>query len=124
MRLRPTEKSTVARARPLLADIGDTLRVVETASNAGGPGSPATSAATAEVAAKPGTATFGKTNIGAARDGGLLANYKVVHKATLSAPGSVAKLTVYAIPGTKSPSPQSLEAVIYADSGGSPGALL
>src|SRR6202023_125777 len=45
-------------------------------------------------------------------------------KATLSAPGSVGKLSVYAIPGIHSPSPQSLKAVIYADSGGSPGALL
>ena len=31
---------------------------------------------------------------------------------------------MYAIPGINSPSPQTLKAVIYADSGGSPGALV
>ena len=34
------------------------------------------------------------------------------------------KLSLYAIPGVNSPSPQALRAVIYGDSGGSPGALL
>src|SRR5205085_59055 len=34
---------------PVAADVGHTIRVQETASNAGGPGSPATSAATAAV---------------------------------------------------------------------------
>jgi RHS repeat-associated protein len=68
--------------------------------------------------------TFGKTTIGAREDNGMFANYKVVHKATLSVPGSVTKLSLYAVPGVKSPAAQSLKAVIYADSGGSPGKLL
>jgi sugar lactone lactonase YvrE len=70
------------------------------------------------------TGTFGKTTVGALSDRGMLANYKIVHRSTLAVPGSVTKLTVFAIPGTGSPSPQALRAVIYADSGGSPGALL
>lgn len=66
--------------------------------------------------------TFGKTSVGALLDHGMYANYKIVHSATLSVSGSVTKLSVYAIPGSNSPSPQALRAVIYADSGGSPGA--
>jgi subtilisin family serine protease len=67
---------------------------------------------------------FGKTTVGASTDSGMFANFKIVHSATLPAAGSVSKLSVYAIPGINSPSPQALKAVIYADSGGSPGALL
>jgi hypothetical protein len=67
---------------------------------------------------------FGKTGVGAKFDNGMFANYKIVHKATLSAPGAVTKLTLYAIPGVKSPSPQALKAVIYSDSEGSPSELL
>jgi thermitase len=72
----------------------------------------------------PPPATFGKTTVGASSDYGIFANYKVVNPATLTVAGSVTKLDVYAIPGLASPSPQALEAVIYADSGGSPGALV
>jgi hypothetical protein len=71
-----------------------------------------------------GPARFGKTSVGASSDHGMFANYKIVHKATLSVSGAVTKLSVYAIPGTKSPEPQALKAVIYSDSGGSPSALL
>jgi subtilisin family serine protease/fibronectin type 3 domain-containing protein len=67
---------------------------------------------------------FGKTTVGASTDGGMFANYKIVHSATLPVAGSVTKLNVYAVPGINSPSPQTLKAVIYADSAGSPGALL
>jgi hypothetical protein len=70
------------------------------------------------------TATFGKTTVGAFTDGGMFANYKIVHAATLSVGGAVTRLNVYAVPGINSPSPQALRAVIYSDSGGSPGALL
>jgi len=69
-------------------------------------------------------AAFGKTSVGANYDNGMFANYKIVNSATLSVPASVSKLSVYAIPGINSPSPQALKAVIYADSGGSPGALV
>src|SRR5205085_3631609 len=65
-----------------------------------------------------------KSTVGASTDGGMFANYKIVHSASLPVAGSVSKLVVYAVPGLKSPSPQTLKAVIYADSAGSPGALL
>ncbi|HEV7584507.1 MAG TPA: S8 family serine peptidase [Solirubrobacteraceae bacterium] len=68
--------------------------------------------------------TFGKTTVGSSTDTGMFANYKIVHSATLPAAGSVSRLSVYAVPGLKSPSPQALKAVVYADSGGSPGALV
>ena len=69
-------------------------------------------------------ATFGNTSVGGVADNGMLANHKIVHVATLPVGGSVTKLSVYAIPGINSPSPQALKAVIYSDSGGSPGSLL
>jgi thermitase len=68
--------------------------------------------------------TFGQTTVGSHSDLGMFANYKIVNAATLPVAGSVSKLSVYAIPGFGSPSPQALKAVIYADAGGSPGALL
>jgi thermitase len=68
--------------------------------------------------------TFGTTTVGALRDGGMFSNYKIVHAATLTTAGSVTKLSLYAVPGAASPSTQSLKAVIYSDSGGSPGALV
>jgi subtilisin family serine protease/fibronectin type 3 domain-containing protein len=68
--------------------------------------------------------TFGKSTVGASTDSGMYANYKIVHAATLPVAGSVTKLSVYAVPGVNSPSPQTLKAVIYADSEGSPGALV
>jgi thermitase len=70
------------------------------------------------------TATFGKTTVGASTDSGIFSGYKVVHAATLPTAGTVTKLSVYAVPGINSPSPQALRAVIYRDSGGSPGALV
>ena len=106
------------------ADVGHAVRVQEIARNAGGSSEPATSAATAPVTAQGATATFGKTSVGTLRDGGMFANYKIVHVATLAAAGAVTKLSLYAVPGIKSPAAQSLKAVIYADSGGSPGALV
>jgi sugar lactone lactonase YvrE len=69
-------------------------------------------------------ATFGNTSVGEVPDSGMFANYKIVHAATLPVRGSVTKLSLYAIPGINSPSPQALKAVIYSDSGGSPGSLL
>lgn len=72
----------------------------------------------------PPSATFGKTSVGAFSDSGIFAEYKVVHAATLPVAGTVTKLSLYAIPGVNSPSPQALRGVIYSDSGGSPGALV
>jgi subtilisin family serine protease len=114
-----------AQAYVLLADdVGHTLRVQESASNELGTGSPEGSSATAVVSAAENTATFGKTSVGAFGDEGMFSNYKIVHSATLPYAGTVTQLSVYAIPGIASPSPQSLKAVIYADSGGAPGALV
>jgi hypothetical protein len=67
---------------------------------------------------------FGNTTPGELADHGMFANYKIVHAAKMWNGGSVTKLSVYAIPGINSPSPQALRAVIYSDSGGSPGSLL
>ena len=78
----------------------------------------------APTSAAPVMGTFGKTTVGSSRDSGIFANYKLVNSATLSVVASVSKLSVYAVPGINSPSPQALRAVIYADSGGSPGALV
>jgi subtilisin family serine protease len=103
-------------------DVNSTLRVSVTASNSAGSSTPSMSAQTAVVSRAP--LTFGKTTIGVYFDGGMYANYKIVHTATLSVSGQVTKLSLYATPGASSPSPQGLKAVIYADSGGSPGALL
>jgi subtilisin family serine protease len=71
----------------------------------------------------PPPTTFGKTSVGASSDGGMFADYKIVHSATLPVAGTVSKLSVYATPGHNSPAPQTLKGVIYSDSGGSPGAL-
>ncbi|HEV2980323.1 MAG TPA: hypothetical protein VGX51_02745 [Solirubrobacteraceae bacterium] len=109
---------------PTSSDVGHTIRVSETATNAGGSSSAATSAPTATIVAPGTTATFGTTTVGTLHDGGMFANYKIVHRATLSAPGAVTKLTLYAVPGIHATAAQSLRALIYADSGGSPGALL
>ena len=105
-------------------DVGHTLRVQETATNAAGPSDAEGSSATGVVAAQPGAATFGKTTVGALADEGLYANYKIVQSATLPVAGKVSQLSVYAIPGLKAPAPEAMRAVIYADAGGTPGALL
>src|SRR5581483_11647622 len=104
------------------ADIGTTLRVVVTGTNAGGSAS-ATSAQTSLVQPNITGSTLGKTTIGAQQatvgGSGLL----IVSGAyTLSAPASVTKLTGY-VQGTSSQQP--LRAVIYADDGSNePGALV
>jgi Subtilase family len=105
------------------ADVGHTVEVKETAINAGGPSiAAATSAPTAVVTAGS-VASFGNLNVGTLADGGMFANYKVVHRAVLSGSGAVVNLEVYAVPGFSS-NPQGLKAVIYADAGGVPGALI
>jgi hypothetical protein len=106
---------------PVAADVGHTIRVQETASNAGGSGSPATSSATAAVQV-PSPATFGKTTIGASGDA-FVANRKRVSRYALSAAGSVTKLSVY-LAKTSISGSQVIEGIIYSDSGGAPSALL
>ncbi len=105
------------------ADVGATLRVAVTASNAGGASSPASSAQTAVVAGSgPVTATFGTTSVGSGSDT-FYADRKRVNAYSLPVAGSVTKLSVYLAPTWVS-GQQDLEGVIYADSGGAPGALL
>ena len=101
-------------------DLGSTLRVSVTASNAGGSSAPASSAQTAVVA--QGQLTFGKTTVGASPESDP-ANLKGVLKYALPTAGTVSKLSVYLQP-TGTSGQQVLEGVIYADSGGAPGALL
>jgi hypothetical protein len=96
--------------------------VTVTAANAGGSSAPATSSPTAVVTA--GSGTFGKATVGGTVDGGIFNNYKIVNSASLSSAGAVTKLSVYAVPGFNSSGSEQLEAVIYANAGGVPGALL
>jgi subtilisin family serine protease len=108
---------------PGAADVGNTIEVKETAINAGGPSITAATSPPTGIVAAGSTATFGNANIGTLIDGGIFANYKVVHRAVFSNSGAVANLEVYAVPGFSS-NPQALEAVIYSDSEGVPGTLL
>jgi hypothetical protein len=105
------------------ADVGSTLEVAVTAQNTAGSAT-ATSAPTATVssAPPPSTGTFGKTTVGASSDTAV-ANRKRVNRYSVSASVSVTKLTIYLQQGGASGT-QTLEGVIYADSGGSPGALI
>src|SRR5258708_3228537 len=71
----PISGATAQTYIPLAGDIGHTLAVQETASNAGGPSSPATSGATAVV--QQGSATFGKTTVCASSDNYLADRQRV-----------------------------------------------
>src|SRR5207247_843526 len=82
--------------------------------------SPATSAPTAVV--QQATAAFGKTTVGASSDS-FLADRKRVNRYALATAGSVSKLSIY-LARTSTSGQQVLKGVIYADSSGSPGALL
>ena len=70
----------------------------------------------------PSTGTFGKTTVGASGDSAA-ANRKRVNRYAVSASVSVTKLSMYLQPASTSGS-QTLEGVIYSDSGGSPGSLI
>ena len=104
------------------ADVGSTLRVTVIASNAGGSSTPVSSAQTAVVQPQSATATFGKITIGASSDKSS-ANRKRVNRYALSTAGSVTKLSIYLAPTTVS-GQQLMNGLIYADTGGAPGALL
>jgi hypothetical protein len=106
---------------PTSGDVGHTLEVQETASNAGGASSPSTSATTAVVSAAP-PATFGKTAVGGASDY-FVAERKRVNRYALASAGSVSKLSIYLSP-TGTAGQQVLKGVIYSDSSGVPGSLL
>ena len=103
-------------------DVGAKLQVTVTASNSGG-STPATSAQTATVqAAAAGGGTFGTTTIGASSDP-LTMDRKRVNRYQLPVAANVTKLTVYLQPTGTSGS-QLFTGLIYADSNGTPGALL
>jgi len=102
------------------ADAGSTLRVAVTASNSAGPSAPASSEHTAVVEA--GVYTFGKTSIGGSSDS-FLADRKRVNRYALSIAATVGKLSIYLAP-TSTSGEQVIKGLIYADSAGSPAALL
>ncbi len=101
-------------------DVGKTLRVVVTATNAGG-STPATSNQTALVQAAPAPTTLGKTAVGALTHA-LGGNYlEASGRYTLASSSSVSKLSAYVQGGG---SATAMRAVIYADSGNQPGAFV
>jgi hypothetical protein len=91
-----------------------------TASNAAGSSSPASSIATSVVQAP--SAQFGKTAVGASTDT-FLAERKRVNRYTLPVAGTATKLSIY-LAHTATSGQQLLKGLVYADNGGSPGALL
>jgi len=116
----PISGATGQTYLPAAPDVGHTIAVQETASNAGGSGGPATSSATAVV--QQGSVTFGKTNVGASSDT-FSSNRKRVNRYALPTAGSVIKLTIYLVP-TSTSGQQPLKGLIYSDSSGAPSALL
>jgi len=111
-----TSQSYVAVA----GDVGHTLAVQETATNAGGSGGPVTSGATAVVGKAP--KTFGTTTVGASKDT-FASERKRVNRYALPEAGAVTKLSVYLEP-TATTGQEVLKGLIYSDVGGKPEALL
>ncbi len=101
-------------------DVGHTIEVQETAANAGGSSTPATSVQTAVV--QQGSATFGKTTVGASTDT-LISERKRVNRYALGTPGSVSKLSMYLAPSGTS-GQEVIKGLIYADNAGTPAGLL
>jgi hypothetical protein len=102
------------------ADVGSTLRLAVTASNAAGSSAPASSVQTAVV--QQGSGTFGKTAVGASSDS-FVAERKRVNRYALPVAGSVTKLSIY-LAHTATSGQQVLKGLIYSESTGAPGALL
>ena len=102
-------------------DVGKTIRVVVTATNAFGSTS-ATSSQTAVVQAAPPTGpTLGKTAVGASAHPFGGDYLEVSGRYTLASASPVTKLTAYLQGGG---SATAMRAVIYADSGNQPGAFV
>jgi hypothetical protein len=97
-------------------DVGSTVLVAVTASNAGG--SSSVSSAPTDVV----LGTLGLSSVGVNPDR-MVADRKRVDHVQLGVAGSVSKLTMYLAP-TGTSGQQVLAGVIYADQSGSPGALL
>jgi len=113
--------ATSASYGVLIGDIGSTIKVVVTATNAAG-STTASSAATAVVQATPPPNTFGLTSVGTNTDK-LVGGRKRVSHFQLSAAGSVSKLTMYLAP-TTAVGQQVMEGVVYAGQAGVPGTLM
>jgi len=102
-------------------DVGHTVRVVVTATNAGGSAT-ATSAPTAAVAAPPpAPLTLGTTSAGTLLDRGGSGYLDVSGAYSASTSGTVSKLVALV---TGESQAMSIRGVIYADNGGKPGALV
>src|SRR5919201_5193369 len=65
---------------------------------------------------------LGKTAIGAL-DSWISADYKLATKFSLSAPGSISRISVY-LYGSGTSGAQALRAIVYSDVGGAPDKLL
>lgn len=106
---------------PTGADVGSTLRVRVTATTPGGTASSA-SPPSQLVAPSTTACTAGQTTVGPNADT-LSADRKRVNSIRLAAATSLSKLSVYLAP-TGTAGSQGLAGVLYADSGGTAGALL
>ncbi len=116
----PLAGATQTGYSPVAADVGSTLRVTVTATN--GVGSTASaSIPTMVVQPAPATSTFGKTALAATADPAD-ADWERLNAVALPQNGSVARLTVYL--ARIAAGSQALRGVLYADTGGVPGALL
>lgn len=105
---------------PTAADVGSTLQVTVSASNASGTTS-SSSVPTLVVQGPPPGLTFGKTAVAATPDPAD-ADYERLDAVTVPRSGSVTGLTVYL--ARLAAGSQSLRGVVYADASGRPGALL
>ena len=115
----PIGGATAPTYTPLAGDVGKTLRVVVTATNASG-STPASSNATAVVqAAAP--STLGRTSVGASTNQGWGDFIDLSGPYALASAGSVTKMTGYVQGGSAS---EQIRAVVYADNAGQPGAFV
>jgi len=103
------------------ADVGDTVRVVVTATNSAGSAS-ANSAQTGVVAASGSTVTLGNTVVGSATNPGQN-GLKWGNKYTLASAGTVTKVSAYLGDNSAVSGVESFRALVYADAAGVPGAL-
>ncbi|HEV7585714.1 MAG TPA: choice-of-anchor D domain-containing protein, partial [Solirubrobacteraceae bacterium] len=116
----PITAATAATYTLTSGDVGSTIRLAVTASNAGG-ASPAASSAQTSVVVLP-SETFGKSTVGASPDS-FLADRKRVNRYALSGAGTLSKLSIYLAP-TATAGQQLLKGIVYADSGGAPASLV
>jgi hypothetical protein len=113
-------KSTASSYTLLSGDVGYTIKV-QVAPNGAWTQSEFT-APSSKVTAAAVTKTFGHTSIGGTWTGGLNANDRFIQKFTLNDNAQVSKLSYY-LKGDGAAS-QVAKAIIYADSNGSPAALM